>query len=74
MEDFVDLCCTIEISLACDEQQPDRTSELNFVHSVLASVPGDTLLISVDICVGELIGKLGFLQPHGTFRVISDIC
>ena len=64
----------LKISFVCDERQPDRTSEMNFVHSVLTSVPGDTLLISVDICVGELIGKLGYLQPHGTFRVISDIC
>jgi len=69
------ICVTLlKISFVCDERQPDRTSELNFGHSYLASVPADTWLISVDISVGELIGKLGFLQPHGTFRVINDIC
>ena len=53
------------ISFVRSERQPDGISELNFWHLDLASVSTDTLLIIVNISVGELTGKLGFLRPHG---------
>jgi len=51
-------------------QNDGRTGHRNFNVNVLA----DTLLISVNVSVGELIGKLGFLKSHGICRVINYIC
>ena len=64
----------LKIFFVCAERQPDRISELNFGHLEIESVLTDNLLISGNISVGELIDKLVFLKPHGTFRMINDIC
>ena len=61
----------LKISFVCDERQPDRTSELNFVHSDLASVPADTLLISVDICVTVFCLSFYLLELM-RFNIASD--
>ena len=67
---FVGLCYTIKNLFVCAERHQNWILDARSIARVLP----DTLLISVNSSVGELIGKLGFLKPHCTCRVINYIC